>query len=220
MAKPTRWDSLAETETPPAGATAAVVVVAQNAELAHGLAWVVASTAGPDRWDAISWSQLIGAARWTCPHNSGRPSGNIWPLSSSVATNLTSENLMRDSKIAPSHRPASSPFDVPGRASARAVGAEGAAVAGLRPKKRSTCCTLVDVDAGVGWHRFSCLVAAVGASRTVGSVKHLAHLPCEDLTSEGLLEVRDAGLEHAVAHHGIVSVAGRVQHPDLGSQRS
>jgi len=37
-------------------------VIAQNAELTHGLASVVAATTGPDGWDAICW-QLTGVAR-------------------------------------------------------------------------------------------------------------------------------------------------------------
>jgi len=89
------WDSRAETETVPPSVTSAGAVIAQNAGLAHGVAWVVAFTAGPDRWDAICCSQLVDVARWTWSHNSGRPTGNIWPLSSSVATNLTNENFMR-----------------------------------------------------------------------------------------------------------------------------
>src|SRR5437899_2304632 len=95
MPKPTMWDSPAETETTPPSATTAVAVVAQNAELAHGAAWVIASKAGPDRWDAICWSQFAGVARWTWSHNNGRPTGNIWPVSSSVATSLTSESFIR-----------------------------------------------------------------------------------------------------------------------------
>jgi hypothetical protein len=38
MPKPTMWDSPAETEPASPRATSAVVAVAQNAELAHGLA--------------------------------------------------------------------------------------------------------------------------------------------------------------------------------------
>jgi hypothetical protein len=102
-------DSPAAIETGPPNATAAVAVVAQSAELAHEVEWVVASNAGPGGGDAICWSQLAGVARWTSPHSTGSPTGNIWALSSSVATNLTSDNPMRDPKIAPSHRPASSP---------------------------------------------------------------------------------------------------------------
>jgi len=70
--------------------TTAGAVIAQNAGLAHGVAWVVAPTAGPDRWEAICCSQFAGVPRWTWSHNSGRPTGNIWPVSSSVATSLTS----------------------------------------------------------------------------------------------------------------------------------
>src|SRR5437867_1284683 len=88
------WDSRAEAETAPPGVTTAVAVVAQNAELPHGVAWVVAATTGPDMWDAICWSQFADVARWTWSHNSARPTGNIWPLSSSVATSLTSESFM------------------------------------------------------------------------------------------------------------------------------
>ena len=88
------WDSPAETETAPPSATTAGAVIAQNAALAHGAASLVAATAGPDWWDAICCSQLVDVARWTWSHNSGRPTGNIWPLSSSVATNLTNEDFM------------------------------------------------------------------------------------------------------------------------------
>ena len=88
------WDSRAEAETAPPSVTTAGAVIAQNAELAHGVALLVAATAGPDRWEAICCSQLTGVARWTWSHNNGRPTGNIWPLSSSVATSLTSESFM------------------------------------------------------------------------------------------------------------------------------
>jgi len=89
------WDSRAETETVPPKATTAGAVIAQNAGLAHGVAWVITPTAGPDRWEAICCSQLAGVARWTWSHNSGKPTGNIWPLSSNVATSLTRESFMR-----------------------------------------------------------------------------------------------------------------------------
>ena len=89
------WDSREEMETVPPSATTAGAVIAQNAELAHGLAWVVGATVVPDGWDATCCSQLAGVARWTWSHNNGRPTGNIWPLSSSVATSLTSESFMR-----------------------------------------------------------------------------------------------------------------------------
>src|SRR5438046_3160200 len=56
---------------------------------------VVAATTRPDMWDAICWSQFADVVRWTWSHNSGRPTGNTWPVSSSVATNLTSESFMR-----------------------------------------------------------------------------------------------------------------------------
>ncbi len=88
------WDSRPEVETAPPSVTTAGAVIAQNAELAHGVAWVVAATTGPDKWDAICWSQFADVARWTWSHNRGRPTGNIWPLSSSVATSLTSESFM------------------------------------------------------------------------------------------------------------------------------
>src|SRR3989442_11033643 len=67
------WDSRAEAETAPPSGTTAGVVIAQNAGLAHGVAWVVASTAGPDRWEAICCSQLAGVPRWTWSHKSGKP---------------------------------------------------------------------------------------------------------------------------------------------------
>ncbi len=89
------WDSRAEAETAPPSVATAGAVIAQNAELAHGVACVIAPTAGPDRWEPISCSQLAGVARWTWPHNSGRPTGNVWPLNSNVATSLTSESFMR-----------------------------------------------------------------------------------------------------------------------------
>src|SRR5438034_11844711 len=95
MQKPTMCDSPAETETAPPSATTAVVWLAQGAELAHGVAWVVASTTGPDGWEVICWSQFAGVARWTWSHNSGKPTGSIWPLSNSVATSLTRETFMR-----------------------------------------------------------------------------------------------------------------------------
>ncbi len=89
------WDSRAEAETAPPRVTTAGAVIAQNAGLAHGVAWVITPTAGPDRWEAICCSQLAGVARWTWSHNSGKPTGNIWPLSSNVATSLTRESFMR-----------------------------------------------------------------------------------------------------------------------------
>src|SRR5881628_1150421 len=88
------WDSRAETETVPPSATTAFAVVAQNAELAHRVARLVASTTGPDGWDAICWSQFAGVARWTWSHNSGRPIGNIWPLSSSVEITRMTETFI------------------------------------------------------------------------------------------------------------------------------
>src|SRR2546427_8235355 len=96
----------------------ALAVIAQNAGLAHGVAWVVAATAGPDRWDAICCPQFAGVARWTWSHNSGRPSGNIWPLSSSVATNLTSESFMRAPQYSTMPSVQSRSFILPGWASA------------------------------------------------------------------------------------------------------
>src|SRR5207249_2456090 len=91
-------DSVAETGPAPPSATTAVAVVAQSAELAHGVACVVTSRARPDGWAAICCSQFAGVARWTWSHNSGRPTGNIWPLNSSVATSLTNESFMRASE--------------------------------------------------------------------------------------------------------------------------
>ena len=58
------WDGPADTETAVLIATTAVAVVAQNAEVAHGVAWVSAATARSDRWDAICWSQLADVPRW------------------------------------------------------------------------------------------------------------------------------------------------------------
>src|SRR6267378_3320411 len=88
-------DSLAEMGIRAFRESTALARIAQNAGLAHGVAWVAAATAGPDGWDAICCPQLAGVARWTWSHNSGKPTGNIWPLSSSVATTLTSESFMR-----------------------------------------------------------------------------------------------------------------------------
>ncbi len=93
------WDSRAEVETARPIVTTAGAVIAQNAELAHGVALLVAATAGPDGWDAICCSQFAGVPRWTCSHNSGRPTGNIWPLSSSEATSLTSRRFMRARQV-------------------------------------------------------------------------------------------------------------------------
>src|SRR5881409_2467622 len=110
------WDSRAEAETAPPSVTTAGAVIAQNAGLAHGVAWVIAPTAGPDGWDAICCSQLAGVARRTWSHNSGRPTGNIWPLSTSVATNLTSESFMRARQYTTSPSASSRPLNLPGRA--------------------------------------------------------------------------------------------------------
>src|SRR3989442_7435733 len=93
------WDSREETEAAPPSATTAGAVIAQNAELAHGVACVIAPTAGPDRWKAICCSQLAGVTRWTCSHNNGRPTGNIWPLSSSVAITLMTETFIGATNI-------------------------------------------------------------------------------------------------------------------------
>src|SRR5437588_105585 len=56
------WDSRAEAEAGSPGVTTAGPVIAQNAELAHGVAWVIAPTAGPNGWDAICCWQFAGAA--------------------------------------------------------------------------------------------------------------------------------------------------------------
>src|SRR5438874_818666 len=147
MPKPTIWDSPAETETAAPGVTTPVVVVAQNAALAHGGAWVVAATAGPDALDAIWCSQLAGVPRWTWSHNSGRPSGNIWPLSSSVAMSLGSENFICAPQYTTTPSASSRALILPRRASARPIGAEDAAVAALWSKNRSACRALVQVHA-------------------------------------------------------------------------
>ena len=97
------WDSRAEVETAPPSVTTAGAVIAQNAGLAHGVAWVIAATAGPDRWEAIRCSQFADVARWTWSHNSGRPTGNTWPLSNSMATSLTTETFIRALNIQLSH---------------------------------------------------------------------------------------------------------------------
>ena len=123
-------------------------------------------------WDAICWSQFADVARWTWSHNSGRPTGNIWPLSSSVATTLTSEKFMRDPKIADSRSAESSPLVLPRRAPARPIGAEDAAVPRLRSKNPSTSKTLIEVHTGIGWHLFGRLVPAVRASDYGGQNHH------------------------------------------------
>ena len=163
MQKPTMCDSPAETETAPPSATTAVVVLAQSAELAHGVAWVVALTTGPDGWEAICWSQFAGVARWTWSHRSGKPIGNIWPLSSKVATNLTSERFMLVGNILRTPSAWSCPLVLSRWASARPIRTEDAAVSRLRPKNRSASGALVEMHAGVGWHRFGRLVSAVRA---------------------------------------------------------
>ncbi len=159
-------DSLAETETGPPSVTTAGAVIAQNAGLAHGAAWVIAPTAGPDGWEAICCSQLAGVPRWTWSHNSGRPTGNIWPLSRSVATSLTRNSFMRAREYTMTPYASSRPLILPWRASARPIGAEDAAVAGLRSKNRAACRALVEVHASVGRHRFGLLVPAVGAGHS------------------------------------------------------
>ena len=93
------WDSRAEAEAGSPGVTTAGPVIAQNAELAHGVAWVIAPTAGPNGWDAICCRQLAGVPRWTWSHNSGRPTGNIWPLSSNVAITRMTETFIGASNI-------------------------------------------------------------------------------------------------------------------------
>jgi len=161
MQKPTMCDSPAETETAPSSATTAVVVLAQSAELAHGVARVVALTTGPDGWEAICWSQFAGVARWTWSHSSGKPIGNIWPLSSKVATNLTSERFMLVRNILRTPSAWSCPRVLSGWASTRPIRTEDAAVSRLRPKNCSARRALIEMHAGVGWHGFSLLVAAV-----------------------------------------------------------
>src|SRR3989442_3589080 len=92
-------DSRAEVETAPPSVTTAGAVIAQNAGLAHGVAWVVAATAGPDRWDAICCPQFADVARWTWSQNNGRPTDNVWPLSSSVAITRMTETFIGASNI-------------------------------------------------------------------------------------------------------------------------
>ncbi len=93
------WDSLAEIEIRAFKESTALAVIAQNAGLAHGAARVVASTAGPDGWDAFCWSQFADVLRWTWSHSSGRPTGNVWPLSSSVAITLITETFIGATNI-------------------------------------------------------------------------------------------------------------------------
>ena len=154
-------DSLAETETGPPSVTTAGAVIAQNAGLAHGAAWVIAPTAGPDGWEAICCSQLAGVPRWTWSHNSGRPTGNIWPLSRSVATSLTRNSFMRAREYTMTPYASSRPLSLPRRASARAVRAEDAAIPRFGPEDRAAPRALVEVHASVGWHGLRLLVAAV-----------------------------------------------------------
>ena len=118
-------------------------MIAQNAELAHGVAWVVAFTAGPDGWDAICWSQFAGVARWTWSHRSGRPTGNIWPLHSSVATSLSNVSFMRVVQYTTKPPAESRLLSLPGRASARPIRAQDAAVARFRPEKLSAPATSI-----------------------------------------------------------------------------
>ncbi len=172
------WDSRAEVETAPPTVSTAGVVIAQNAGLAHGVAWVVASTAGPDRWEAICCSQLAGVPRWTWSHKSGKPTGNIWPLSSSVATSRTNESFMRAAEYTTTPWEESCPLSLSGWASARAVGTEDAAVASLRSKNRSALRTLVEVHARVGWHRFGRFVSAVGAGQGRREDGHARDFKC------------------------------------------
>src|SRR2546422_3386598 len=146
------WDSRAETETVPPSATTAFAVVAQNAELAHRVARLIASTTGPDGWDALCWSQFAGVARWTWSHNSGKPTGNIWPLSSSVATSLTNESFMLARKYTTPSSASLRPSGLTRRASIRPIRAEDAAIPGSRPEDRAAPSALVKVHAGVGWH--------------------------------------------------------------------
>src|SRR3989441_9065341 len=152
------WDSRAEAETAPPSVTTAGAVIAQNAGLAHGLAWVIAPTAGPDRWEAIRCSQLAGVPRCTWSHTSGRPTGNIWPLSSSVATSLTSESFMRARQYTMMPRAQSHPLFLPRWASARPIGTEDAAIPWLGPEDCAAPRALVEVHAGVSRHGLSLLV--------------------------------------------------------------
>ena len=152
------WDSRAEAETPPPSVITAGAVIAQNAGLAHGAACVVASTAGPDRWEAICCSQLAGVPRCTWSHNRGRPTGNICPLNRSVATSLTSESFTRAREYTTTPSAKLRPLGLPGRASARPIGAEDATVSRPWPKHRPACGALVEVHAGARRHRLRPLV--------------------------------------------------------------
>jgi len=93
------WDSRAETETVPPNATTAGAVIAQNAGLAHGAEWFIAPTASRCGLDAICCSQFADVARCTWSHNSDRPTGNIWPLSSNVAITLITETFIGATNI-------------------------------------------------------------------------------------------------------------------------
>jgi hypothetical protein len=55
--KPTAWDGPADTETAVLSATTAVAVVAQNAELVHGVEWVAAPRAVAEDRAAICCAQ-------------------------------------------------------------------------------------------------------------------------------------------------------------------
>src|SRR5207245_5985726 len=77
----------------------AFAVIAHNAGLAQGAAGGVTSTTGPDAWDAICCSQFADVPRWTWSQNNGRPTDNVWPLSSSVAITRMTETFIGASNI-------------------------------------------------------------------------------------------------------------------------
>ena len=58
-------------------------------------------------------------------------------------------------------------------------------------------------------------IATVNVSRRV---EHLPHLARQTIGRAGLLEVGDPGLEDAMMDDGVIGVARRVQHAQVGSQ--
>ena len=89
------WDGPADTETVWLRATTAVTVAAQNAELAQGVESVAAPSAGAEGRAAICCAQPAASPNRTWSHTSGRPIGESWPISSSVAMSLRNETFMR-----------------------------------------------------------------------------------------------------------------------------
>src|SRR5438876_4833461 len=55
--------------------------------------------------------------------------------------------------------------------------------------------------------------------RWLGRIQNLPYLAGERVRGEGLLEERDARLEHPVVDDGLVRVAGQIEHPHLRVRR-